>query len=62
MSTGPCMVCVCCQTNEVAWHELSCTACRPTLEAAGLLAPAPPVVTNTNASADQRIQIGPTDI
>ncbi len=61
MSTSPRVVCVCCQVNEVAWYELTCDACRPTLEAAGLLTPAP-TSTDHNAPADQRIQIGPTDI
>ena len=58
MSASPRIVCVCCQATEVAWYELTCDACRPTLEAAGLLAPAPA----DNAPADQRIPIGPTDI
>ena len=58
MSASPRIVCVCCQANEVAWCELTCDGCRPSLEAAGLLTPAP----TDNAPADQRIQIGPTDI
>ena len=58
MSASPRIVCVCCQINEVVFYELACDACRPTLEAAGLLSPAP----TENESADQRIQIGPTDI
>ncbi|MBX9831959.1 MAG: hypothetical protein K2X78_02820 [Burkholderiaceae bacterium] len=59
--TQPAVVCVCCQANEVAWYELTCDACRPTLEEAGLLTPAT-TSTDNNAPADQRIQIGPTDI
>ena len=61
MSASPRIVCVCCQATEVAWYELTCDACRPTLEAAGLITPSSPVTT-TNHTADQRIQIGPTDI
>ena len=57
MSTSPRVVCVCCQVKEVAWYELTCDDCRPTLEAAGLIEPGA-----SDASADQRIQIGPTDI
>lgn len=57
-ATDPRVVCVCCQVNEVPWYELTCDTCRPALEAAGLLAQAPA----DNAPADQRIQIGPTDI
>ena len=57
-ATTPRVVCVCCQVNEVPWYELTCDTCRPALEAAGLLAQAPA----DNAPADQRIQIGPTDI
>lgn len=58
MTSSPRVVCVCCQANEVAWYELTCDACRPSLEAAGLLTPEPA----NNTPADQRIQIGPTDI
>lgn len=58
MSASPRLVCVCCQVNEVAWYELACEACRPSLEAAGLLSPA----SAETDTADQRIQIGPTDI
>ena len=58
MSTSPRIVCVCCQVTEVAWYELTCDVCRPSLEAAGLLGSAS---TETD-TADQRIQIGPTDI
>ena len=58
MSASPRIVCVCCQATEVAWYELTCDTCRPTLEAAGLLAQAP----TDDEPADQRIQIGPTDI
>ncbi|CAN7561637.1 hypothetical protein [Acidovorax sp. LjRoot117] len=61
MTTNPKVVCVCCQVTEVAWHELTCDGCRPTLEAAGLIARAAAAAT-TSAPADQRIQIGPTDI
>ena len=55
MSASPRIVCVFCQVNEVAWYELTCEACRPALEAAGLLAPAP----TDNEPADQRIQMAP---
>lgn len=58
MSASPRIVCVCCQVAEVAWYELACNACQPSLEAAGLLNRAP----TENAPADERIQIGPTDI
>ena len=58
MSASPRIVCVCCQVNEVAWHELACDACRPSLAAAGLIAQAP----TDKEPADQRIQIGPTDM
>lgn len=58
MSASPCLVCVCCQVNAVAWYEPACEACRPSLEATGLLGPAS---TETD-TADPRIQIGPTDI
>ena len=57
-TTSPRVVCICCQVNEVPWYQLACEACLPTLEAVGI-APAP---TTTNAPADQRLQIGPTDI
>jgi hypothetical protein len=57
MSTFPRVVCVCCRVTEVAWYELTCDGCRPTLEAAGLIEPGA-----SDTSADQRIQIAPTDI
>ena len=59
--TSPAIVCVCCQVKEVAWYELTCEACTPALEAAGLLAPASNHP-GADAPADQRIQIGPTDV
>jgi len=58
MTASPRVVCVCCQVKEVAWYELTCEDCRPTLEAAGLLGSDPA----DSPPRDQRIQIGPTDV
>lgn len=56
MSASPRIVCVACATHEVGIYEAVCGDCRPQLEAAGLIAPSP------KDGAEQRIQIGPTDI
>lgn len=42
-AASPRIVCIACEAREVGMYDLVCSTCRPQLEAAGLIRPAPAV-------------------